>query len=37
MTDITEPGSTSAGSAAPKRADGTVAPSPEHVKAHPFG
>jgi putative glutamate/gamma-aminobutyrate antiporter len=36
MTEIKEPASTPAGATAPKRADGTPAPSPEHVKPHPF-
>jgi len=35
MTTTQTPGSQAA-SAAPKRADGTPAPSPEHVKPHPF-
>src|SRR5215207_1359137 len=35
MTTIDESG-TAAAAAAPKRADGTPAPSTEHVKPHPF-
>ncbi|MFC9561769.1 amino acid permease [Agromyces sp. NPDC056965] len=36
MTDIKDSAATSPGSPAPRRADGTIAPSPEHVKPHPF-
>jgi putative glutamate/gamma-aminobutyrate antiporter len=36
MTSIKQPANSSAAAGTPKRADGTPAPSPEHVKPHPF-